>query len=179
MVLIFNEIISIETKDEMLISIGKCKLGCVLIGENAQQYNKFYCLKGYLLGDRSNCFSIGIISEGHGLAPECLVVGSKNVILVGSDKTVYVIDYLEKKISQSIPLDSLFYHFVSIVEFGIVLIVHETGIIAMNSNLKVIWVYSSDIICKHEIDGSLIKLSFFEDKPVELSIFDGTRQNIL
>jgi hypothetical protein len=173
---IFNDLTEIDTKDELDRLLNKCNLGQIVVGENAIQQVKYFIIKGYLDDDKSNCFGVAMLSEGHGLKPEVLHIHDKCKLIVGINRNVYIIDYINNKVEQIFSFETLFYNFLQVERYKIIMAIYETGVVAINHNFEVMWNFSGDIISDYQIVGNLLNIDFYDGGTINLSLTDGTRQ---
>jgi len=76
-----------------------------------------------------------------------------------------------------IRLNSLFRAFSFLKKYGIILVFHEIGVIAINENGQDIWSFDEDIIENCVIDNGSLSLTFLDADPVTLDIFHGNQKN--
>ena len=174
----FYNVKEVDTNADILNFLDKCKIGQLIIGENALQHNKYYVLKGYQ-EDNNNFFGIAIISEGHGLIPEVLHIQEKSKLIIGVNNNVFVINYLKRNVEYTFSFESLFYNFLQTKDNHIIIAIFETGVLAFNKKFEVIWKFYGDIVSESHIDGNVLKLYFMNGEIMNLSIIDGSVQSRL
>lgn len=103
----------------MVKFLNKCTLGHIIVGENAIQQNNYYIVEVYSDDNKSNCFGVGILSEGHGLKLEVLYIQDKSKLIVGANRNVYIINYIKKEVERTFSFESLFYNFLLSILDGV------------------------------------------------------------
>lgn len=162
-----------QTKNELLVILNKCNSGNILLGKEARQEIAFYALKIFFGSQSKNTFGIGIISEGHGLTPQVLILASKQQIFFGFNQEVVLIDCDNKKIIYEYALNSLFYKFIYLPNLELILILHEIGLVALRENGSKIWEFDKDIVEDYEIINDKINLKFMDSDSIQLSLITG------
>lgn len=160
-----------ETKKEMLDALNKFDAGKIILGIDAKQESQFYVIKAALVDKES--LGIGIIFEGHGLKPQILVDAVSNKLMLGFNNEVVIVNCPKKTIESRIILNSLFYEFVLLNELKIIIVIQETGVLALNEEGKKLWKHDSDIIENHKIVDGVLHLDFMDSESIALAIPDG------
>lgn len=162
-----------QTKNELLDNLSKCNSGNILLGKHAQQEISFYAVKVFFGNQSKNTFGIGIISEGHGLTPQILILASQQRLFFGFNQEVVLIDCDNKKIIYEYSLNSLFYKFIYLPNLELILILHEIGLVALKENGNKIWEFDKDIVEDYEIINDNINLKFMDSDSIQLSLITG------
>ncbi len=161
----------------MIHFLSNCGDGNVLLGKDAEQISDFYAVKVDSDWEGLNSFGISIYSEGHGLEPHLLVQPERNKLIIGFNSEVIGIDTAERKVGFQIRLSSLFRFFSVLNKYGMILVFHEIGVIAVSETGQEIWRFDEDIIENCAIDNDSLSLTFMDAEPMTLNIFDGTRKS--
>jgi len=161
-------------EEEMIHFLSNCGDGSILLGKDAEQISDFYAIRVASDWEEIKSFGVGIYSEGHGLEPHLLVQPERDKLIIGFNSEVIGIDTAKKKTEFQIKLNSLFRSFTFLKKYGMILVFHEIGMIAVNENGQEIWRFDGDIIENCVIDNNSLSLTFLDSDPVELDIFNGT-----
>jgi hypothetical protein len=160
-----------ETKSELYEALSKFDAGKIILGAEAEQERQFYIIK-VALEDIEN-LGIGIISEGHGLKPQILFDAVSKKLMIGFNNEVTIINCPKRTIESRIILNSLFYSFLLLNEPKMIVVIQETGVLALNEEGKQLWQHDSDIIENYKIVDGILHLDFMDSEPIALSIADG------
>src|SRR5262245_7167531 len=101
---------------ELLDRISHCEAGFLCLGEGSRQRRGFYSVEFRLGFSGTRRFGIGIISEGHGLAPHLLLLPHKDLLLAGFNQEVVGVGLEQKRAAFHMHLDSLFRSFLHLYE---------------------------------------------------------------
>jgi hypothetical protein len=158
-----------KTEEEMTDFLSECNKGTLLLGRDAEYITDFHSVRIDYNG--SDSFGIGIYSEGHGLEPHLLVKSDK--LIIGFDTQVTGIDIIRRKPDFQIRLNSLFRSFILLKQHRIILILHETGVVAVTEKGQELWSFDEDIIEDYSIDKQSLFLEFSDTESVRLNIISG------
>ncbi|MCI0622311.1 MAG: hypothetical protein L0387_11705 [Acidobacteria bacterium] len=169
------ELRSWESKDDLRHHLNQCAGGSLLIGESREQERSFYSakLRTEFLSEKSNEFSIGVCSEGHGLVPHLLLLPESNLLLFGVNSEVVGIDTTKRRISFRIHFESLFRCLIHLKPQALILAFHEIGVNALGEDGKNLWNYSKDVLVGGDVKGNVLKLRFMDSDPVRLDLLSG------
>ena len=162
-----------ETKNEMLSYQSKCEAGSLILGEHADQDIHFHSATVSLGWAGVSRFGVGICSEGHGLIPNLLLQPDAEVMVFGFNQEAVGINAKDGKINFKIPLDSLFYNFLTLNQRQLILVIHEIGVIAITEEGKEIWRYNKDIITDWVIEDDKLHLKFMDAPPISIETSSG------
>ncbi|MDP5272915.1 hypothetical protein [Chengkuizengella axinellae] len=119
-------------------------------------------------------FEVIINSADYGLTPVILPLSCKNLVYVGYNSCVALIDVTERKVEKVITLGSTFYTIVHLVENNILLIIFELGLAAISENGDMIWEFNTDVIETYQLEESkFIRLSCMDDSNIRISLLEG------
>lgn len=107
-----------------------------------------------------------------GLEPTLLPIAEMNRLLLGFDRSVCGVDLQTARVIFERELLAPFVDFFHLAE-GAVLILYETGAIALNRDLKYIWEFAGDLIQEARVESEILHLNFADDPPVALSLKNG------
>ena len=103
-------------------------------------------------------FQFGIIVNQR-KSPHVLSLPASQMILVGHDQAISVVDFANLKLSISKLLDGLFYEFLSDSANEQILVVHELGVIALSMTCEVKWSFvSPDVLLNWQIEDGKLRL---------------------
>lgn len=158
---------------EMLDFLAQCKTGNVLINEGEEYSSKFYTATVYF-NATENKFGIGLCSESHGLTPNLLLQPESRTLLFGFNSQVTGVRMPAGDIVFQLELPHYFYSFLSVNKQGLVLVVYETGLIAVTMEGKELWKYDGrDVITDWRVEGNHIYASFMSSASVDVDIDTG------
>lgn len=123
-------------------------------------------------GEDSN-FSIGVLSQGHGIIPHLFPSPGTDLAWIGFDRRVAAVDLRSRKQVFEHELETVFRSFYHSENHQVVLAVHEIGILAFSMDGRRLWEFGKDIITRTSIGKDSIQLSFMDSPTVELSIRNG------
>lgn len=124
----------------------------IVLGENAQK-EEFYLV--HILADNVEVF-VGIFNEGSGITPT--VIKFKEILLISSDSTIYIIDIINNTIIKEVECISLIYDVILSEDGKRIYVVCELGITCLNILGHIIWNYDSDIITDYQFENKIIKI---------------------
>lgn len=147
----------IDSKSELKENLRNTDYPSLIIGEDSESEVKFYIFEGNKGFNTQNLFQIGIISEGHGLEPDCKIIDER-YLLIGLNSEVHIIDIINLTKNNKIVLDSLFYEFILLNSKDKFIVLYELGIICVSIYGSILWEYSTDVINDYKIYDSIIKI---------------------
>lgn len=169
----FINIYATETKSELIQALNKCNNGIILLGNDAQQENDYLIIKVYSGYKYLDILGIGVISEGHGIYPQTLLLPSSKKIIIGYNREITAVDCNNGKELFTFKLCSLFHSFIHLDDK--ILAIYEIGVIAFNENGMQLWKYENEIITNYEIEDNYLKIEFIDDEPICLNLCDGSK----
>ena len=144
---------NVESKSEMIEYLRKCDSNQILLGENSEVEGGGYIFQVNLSeGER---FTVGVITEGYGLEPECKYVNDR--ILIGFNKEVHIIDIRNNE-DKIISADSLFYEFASVVNSNRIVAIFELEIMCFSLVGNKHWRYFTDVINEYSINNNKVNI---------------------
>lgn len=181
------QIHSVDNSLRMEETLGTCKGGSLVVGEDAQQQSEYYCALIWLdysahrgarhSATESCCFGIGIVSEGLGLPPQVLAIPEAGLLVFGFNDQVMAFNVNNRKIAYQIGLDrSPFRSFLHRRDLNVVLVFHEIGLVAIGEDGRVLWRFDRDVITESFIDGQTIGLEFMDSPSVKLDLMSGSER---
>ena len=132
----------------------------VLLGQESEVKN-FFCAF-IVLNSISPIRVVGLITEGHGIVPECYCV--EDILVVGYNHQICVI---QEKTSTQIAANSLFYTFLSVENKSSIIALFELDVVCFSSKGKKNWEYCApDIItnCYFESEYLVIQTDCGEQR---------------
>lgn len=160
---------SVDSKSEMIEYLRKCDTKQVLLGKSSEVEGGGYIFQVEL--DGVKIITVGIITEGHGLQPECKYLNDK--LLIGFNKEVHVID-INNSVDNILCADSLFYEFSSEILGNSIVAIFELEIICFSVDGKILWKYSTDIINDYHAENDVIYLTT-DSGDLSLSLLTGEK----
>lgn len=161
----------IESKSEMKEFLRNCKSKYLLLGEDSQVEGGLYIFE--IKEENLLKLTIGLITEGHGLQPECKIIGEK--ILIGFNKEIHTINITTNE-NNKIKTDSLFYEFASENYDDKVIAIFELGVMCLSLNGEKVWEYYTDIISDYSIESENINI-ITDLGEEQISLLTGKRYN--
>ena len=167
-ILSINEI---DSKSELIERLRKSDVETIMIGENEEQSQDFFEIT---VTDISNTelLKIGVISEGQGLKPQ-YSINDFGKIIIGLNKEICLISIDEFNKVLIKKLESLFYEFKFLKNINLIVVVCETEIYCLNTNLETIWNVSLDLIVDYEITDEFVK-AVTDDKTYFYKVLNGS-----
>lgn len=149
--------IIVDSKSELKEKLINSTVNNLIIGEDSQIERDFYVFRIEMKDDMSTVFEIGVISEGHGIQPECKLIDKKH-ICIGFNKEVHIINSENLTKHYKVMLDSLFYEFMPLERKDRLIVLHELGLICISLNGVKLWEHSTDVINEYKIENDSIEL---------------------
>lgn len=159
--------------------------GGLILGDDAAQEDEFYSavvhynyagqIKDKPSEDSVGSWGIGIISEGHGLKPQ-LVVLKNGILVIGLNHQVIGISVDKRSQLFKQSFDSLFHAFLYLSSIGMLLVINEIGVIALDENGNKLWGFERDVITACSVRDSQINLGFMDSESVSLDLLTGGLQ---
>jgi hypothetical protein len=158
---------------EMADYVSACEEGYLILGEGARQRHDFFSVRIRLGFPGTSSFGIGVVSEGHGLVPQLLLLPEREQLLLGVNQEVTCVSIKDRRLIFRVDLGWLFHSFLELKQHGIVLIFHEIGVTAIDEIGNQRWTFTRDIIQSCIVAHSKIELQFLDEAPVRLSLVTG------
>ena len=130
----------------------------ITLGEEGQQEKEFYVFEAFKKSDFEKGLRIGIISEGHGLKPSIFFDSVNNVLYIGLNREVNIIDCENIGVLKKLELDSLFYDLLPL-KSSCNIIIYELGIKCISKNGDIVWQYSTDVVSEAIIIDEVLKVT--------------------
>lgn len=130
----------------------------MILGEDSQIERNFFLFRIEMKYDLSLVLEIGVVSEGHGLQPECKLIDDKH-ICIGFNKEVHIIDINNFLKSCKVKLDSLFYEFISLERKDRLTVLQELGLTCISLDGEKLWEHSTNVINDYKVENDSIELS--------------------
>ena len=87
---------------------------------------------------------------------------------------VSIVDLSNVAIVRTIALDCVFYGFIEVKERGLVLLIHELGVVAITTVGDELWRFNAgDVVTGYELRGDQLWLERMDAKPVSVRLSDG------
>lgn len=164
------ELASVESKNTLLELMRKSGRG-VLVGDDAEAPRGFF-----LIQLPEGMGVLGIISSGFGINPAVILNETAGRVLVGHDCRIssVLLSTLEIVFSERIP--AVFYEFVQLKLDGSAVILHELGILELDTKGRTKWSVDTDIIAgfSRTQDGGIELREMESRKLIKVSLSDGT-----
>lgn len=150
--------IIVDSKSELKEKLRNSTSDNLILGEDSQLERNFYAFRVEMKDDLSTVLEIGIISEGHGLQPECKLIDEKH-ICIGFNKEVHIIDINNFSKRYKVMLDSLFYEFILLERKDRLIVLQELGLTCISLDGVKLWEHSTDVINDYKIENDSIELA--------------------
>lgn len=141
----------------------------IIVGNNVQAKNKFYiieCITNNVIR------MIGILNEGHGIIPTVAKVKKSDILVVASDKSLYILDLKANAEFKNIVSDSLIFDLVVRENEERIFVICELGIQCMTITGDKVWTFDSDIISDFSLHEDYVKVTI-EEVDYEISLLNG------
>jgi hypothetical protein len=147
--------------------------GHILLGADIRGGKEFWSLAvGNSLGEGAR-FGIGMVSQHSAIEPGLLLLPAKEMLFVGCNREVAVVNVVTAGVVAGAELEGGFRHFLHLRERSTVLVLHETGVLALDESGAERWRFDRDVIIAKNIRDGQLHLLFQDEPPVTLSLDDG------
>ena len=149
--------------------------GAIMLGKECAHPREFFAVRWPERWGSPRHETVGIRSEGNGLVPEILLIGpSEERALVGYNDRVAILSMREFRVIASIELLGLFQGFIHAPRTGRVLVVHETGVLALDATtLGRVWEHSRDVVTNVTVGDRELTVTFMDEGAVTVDLADG------
>lgn len=146
-----------------------------LLFESPEQEREFYSLsvRPNFVSAKANETTIGVCSEGQGLPPEMLAIPERQLLLIGFNDKVVVLDSESGRVVFEHKLRSLFWSFVRQQPSDVILVFYEIGVKLLDGGGRELWDYSSDLLKSATLEGNALTLNFADNPSVVLELGTG------
>jgi hypothetical protein len=159
-----------DSRNQLLEHLSKTERS-VLIGRDIESPSRFFsCRAISCVGD----IELGVISNQPRGSVCCELLHNRNLLIIGHDQTVTVVNIDEGAIHLHERLDGIFFEFIIDESRNQVLTIHELGVVAICFEGHVRWLYSSPEILEdwQMISGS-IRLNPMDEATVLVDLTSG------
>jgi hypothetical protein len=118
-------------------------------------------------------FRIAILSQGHGATPHVFPLPETDTILLGFDRKAVGIDIPSRHQLFEYELETLSHTFLYSPSTGVVLAIHEIGVLALSKKGQPLWKFARDIITEAVMSPDSLRLSFMDSPSAVLRLQDG------
>lgn len=116
-------------------------------------------------------FGVGIVQEQGSLPPELFV--DRDHLFLGCNREVRVFQLPSGSEAHSVPLDGFFYEFIPATSLGLMVVVHEIGIVGLELSGRPKWSFSRDLISTCVLRGDRLEVCHFDSPSVTLDVKTG------
>lgn len=166
--------IVVDSKSELKEKLKNSTCNSLMLGEDSEIERSSFLFRVVMEEDLLTVLEIGVVSEGHGLQPECKLIDEK-YICIGFNKEVHIIDIDNFLKRCKVKLDSLFYEFISLERKDRLIVLQELGLTCISLEGKKIWEHSTDVINDYKVVNDSIELSTDE---ITITILNSTGEVI-
>jgi hypothetical protein len=169
-------------KSALLKFVDSCDGGALILGEDAAQEVEFYSAIVHFNYAAQvqhpspqatiRSWGIALISEGHGLKPQLLVMPNRTLVF-GLNHDVFGISTEGRCQLFRHSFDSLFHAFLYLAKDRILLVRNEIGVVALAQNGDELWRFEKDVVTSFSVRDSEIVLGFMDTESVVLEISTG------
>lgn len=145
--------LNVESKSEMIEYLRKCDSNQLLLGENSEVEGGLYIFQ--VKSNEGVRLTVGVITEGHGVEPECKYVDDR--LLIGFNKEVHIIDTSTNE-DKKISADSLFYEFASEINSNKIVAIFELEVMCFSLEGNRSWRCFTDVINEYFIENNNINI---------------------
>ncbi|MCA9945588.1 MAG: hypothetical protein KC449_19025 [Anaerolineales bacterium] len=147
-------------------------IGHVLFKEPAETKLQFFAILVWEKQFPEKKLGVGICYQAHGPKPCFLLQRELSRLIIGYNRTVRSVQLLSGKSSLIMDLDGIIYSIIQMEDF--IIIVYETGVVAVTSSDKVLWHFSGDIIESFTINDGIGYMTYMEGSdPIRLNLVNG------
>lgn len=160
------------SKDQLVRYLNQFALG-LLLGESNENEKEFYSATFRPIPTMNPAMlAVGVCSEGHGISPEALLI-STELCLFGYNSEIAAIKIATGQLLFRRELDFLFHSLIPVPALNLILVMHETGAVAITTSGEPIWEFSRDVVEKFYITSSTLYLKFMDSEPATLELVSG------
>lgn len=147
-----------------------CDLGHISLGDDSEGRQAFSAIA---LHSKEGVGTFGIVvrSEASGISPVLLLREDVGQIWIGYNRAVAAVSVRERKLRFKSEMESLFHRFLRSDQSTIVLL--ETAVSRVGDHGELIWHHSTDLIADWSLSDTHLRLVFWDDEPVSISIASG------
>lgn len=145
----------------------------ILLGQEAESPHEFYSLVVTAEPGGEVLWTIGVLTEGHGLSPEALLIPESKRLFIGANARVSILSWEARALIAEAALGFLFRSFIPDPKNNLVLVVHETGVAAFTHDGASKWQFSRDVVETIHSGEDAIEISFMDSDPARLEIRSG------
>jgi hypothetical protein len=117
---------------------------------------------------------IGILADKHGIDVTPVVEPQFERLVIGYSQYAVIISLVDGVVRQKLCLESPFNSFKNVPSYGLLLVFHDIGVVAIDGTSAVRWAYSKDVITGATCEGNRLLLTFMDSPDVSLRIEDGS-----
>jgi hypothetical protein len=168
------EVLRLSTDRELKALAGE-STAAVMLGKECAHPREFFAVRWPDRWGSPRHETIGIRSEGNGLVPEILLLGpAEDRALVGYNERVAVLRLGQLQAIAEVELLGLFHGFIPVPHAGRVLVVHETGVLALDATtLEAAWEHSRDVVTDVSVRDRDLTVSFLDEGALTVDLRDG------
>lgn len=163
-----HEIKTLESKSELLEQLRRASEPKLMIDCSDSSPNQY---KLIAIGS----LTIGLIDHSFGIPIQIDATSDASVILIGHESQLDCISTSTATVLWTIKLDSVFFEFKTMKEKNQIIVIEETGALALNYNGNKTWNYPTDIITDFQITDSLVMIKTMGGKELKISATTGKR----
>ncbi|WP_339061224.1 hypothetical protein [Tepidibacillus marianensis] len=142
----------------------------ILLGREAEGKRKYYLIE---MQYQEFIRVVGLVNEGHGIEPHVAILRNNDSAIIASDKSVYIINLGDLKISSHLLCNSIVYDvFHDLANGNRIIIICELEVRCISSKGELLWKHDSDVITDYKLHSDFIELSTDDDK-VNISLLSG------
>ncbi|WP_182188223.1 hypothetical protein [Pectinatus frisingensis] len=141
----------------------------IIVGNNVQVKNNFYIIECIANNVKR---MIGILNEGHGIIPTVAKLKKSDILIVASDKSLYILDLKVNAEFKNIISDSLIFDLIVRENEEKIVVICELGIQCMTITGDKVWNYDSDIISDFSLYEDYVKVTI-EGVDYDISLVNG------
>lgn len=117
--------------------------------------------------------NVGLIDHTFGIPIQGEFINEQSIFILGHESEIVAISALDSNILWKVKLDSVFFQFQKVHIEKIIIVIEETGVLALNLLGKKLWSISTDVIVDYQITDSFVFISTFDDQRYSISVRDG------
>ena len=160
------------SKDQLSSHLGRFEKA-ILLGESDDSEREFFSVAFRpILTEGMQSVGVGVCSEGHGISPEALLI-STELCLFGLNSEIVAIKVADGQVAFRKTLGVLFHALVPIPALNLILVMHETGAVAIANSGAPLWQFSRDVVKKFHISDSTLHFDFMDSEPATLDLVSG------
>jgi hypothetical protein len=163
------------SKDDLRNYLGRFEKGLLLEESDDAEREFFSAAFRPIASVGPQSIAVGMCSEGHGISPEVLLI-SPEVCLFGLNSEIVAVRPADGQVIFRKRLDFLFHALIPIHALNLILVIHETGAVAITTSGDSVWEFSRDVVERFHITDNILRFDFMDSELAILDLASGREQ---